>query len=113
MAVGDTYAFPGFLTPVLTQLFFPKPLATFLTCFCIGERQKYAKNESHLNRGSNSQPPGHESDMLTTEPSGWGKNKKIADKGENTCWQHCLLYSQCFQRASSSGSLKSKGFYGK
>ena len=24
MAVGDAYVFPGFLTPVLTQLFFPK-----------------------------------------------------------------------------------------
>ena len=31
MAVGDAYVFPGFLTPVLTQLFFPKPLTTFLT----------------------------------------------------------------------------------
>ena len=26
MAVCDAYVFPGFLTPVLTQLFFPKPL---------------------------------------------------------------------------------------
>ena len=32
------YAFPGFLTPVLTQLFFPKPPTTFVTCFCRGER---------------------------------------------------------------------------
>ena len=31
--------FPGFLTPVLTQLFFPKPPTTFLTCFCRGERR--------------------------------------------------------------------------
>ena len=29
MAVGDTHVFPGFLTPVLTQLFFPKPPTTF------------------------------------------------------------------------------------
>ena len=36
------YVFPGFLTPVLTQLFFPKPPTTFLTCFCRGERRKYA-----------------------------------------------------------------------
>ena len=42
MAVGDPYVFPGFLTRVLTQLFFPKPPTTFLTCFCRGERQKYA-----------------------------------------------------------------------
>ena len=68
MAVGDAYVFPGFLTPVLTQLFFPKPPTTFLTCFCRGERRKYAGKKSRLNRGSNSQPPGHESDTLTTEP---------------------------------------------
>ena len=72
MAVGDAYVFPGFLTPVLTQLFFPKPLTTFLTCFCRGERRKYAGKKSRLNRGSNSQPPGHESDTLTTEPPGRG-----------------------------------------
>ena len=68
MAVGDAHVFPGFLTPVLTQLFFPKPPTTFLTCFCRGERWKYAGKKSCLNRGSNSQPPGHESDTLTTEP---------------------------------------------
>ena len=42
MAVSDAYVFPGFLTPVLSQLFFPKPPTTFLTCFCRGERRKYA-----------------------------------------------------------------------
>ena len=70
MAVGDAHVFPGFLTPVLTQLLFPKPSTTFLTCFCRGERRKYAGKKSRLNRGSNSQPPGHESDTLTTEPPG-------------------------------------------
>ena len=68
MAVRDAYMFPGFLTPVLTQLFFPKPPTTFLTCFCRGQRRKYAGKKSRLNQGSNSQPPGHESEMLTTEP---------------------------------------------
>ena len=72
MTVGDPYVFPGFLTPVLTQLSFPKPPTTFPTCFCRGERQKYTGKKSHLNRGSYSQPPDHESDMLTTEPPGWG-----------------------------------------
>ena len=72
MAVGDAYVFPGFLTPVLTQLFFPKPPTTFLTCFGRGERRKYAGKESRLNRGSNSQPPDQESDTLTTEPPGRG-----------------------------------------
>ena len=66
MVFGDTYVFPGFLTPVLTQLFFPKPATTFLTCFCRGERRKYAGKKNRLNRVSNSQPPGHESDTLTT-----------------------------------------------
>ena len=70
MAVGDAYAFSGFLTPALTQLFFPKRPTTFLTCFCRGERRKYARKKSHLNWGSNSQTPGHESDTLTTEPPG-------------------------------------------
>ena len=73
MAVGDAYVFPGFLTPVLTQLFFPKPPTTFLTCSCRGERQKYTGKKSRLNQGLNSQPPGHESDMLTTEPPGRGR----------------------------------------
>ena len=72
MAVGDTYVFHGFLTPVLTQLFFPKPPTTFLICFCRGEGQKYAGKKSRLNRGSNSQPQGHECDTLTTEPPGQG-----------------------------------------
>ena len=70
MAVGDAYVFPGFLTPVLTQLFFPKPPTTFLTCFCRGERRKHTGEKSYLNRGSNSQPPAHESDTVTIEPPG-------------------------------------------
>ena len=72
MAVGDAYVFPSFLTPVLTQLFSPKPLTTFLTGFHRGERRKNARQESRLNRTSNSQPPGHESDTLTTKPPGRG-----------------------------------------
>ena len=87
MAVGDAYVFPGFLTPVLTQLFFPKPPTTFLTCFCRGERRKYAGKKNRLNRGSNSQPPGHESDTLTTEPTGRGpltfRQSSQADMGQN------------------------------
>ena len=65
--------FPGFLTPVLLQLFFPKPSTTFLTCFCSGERRKYDAEKVRLNRGSNSQPPGHERDTLTAEPPGLGE----------------------------------------
>ena len=72
MTVGEAHVFLGFLTPVLAQLFFPKPPTTFLTCFLRGERQKYARKQVHLNLGSNSQPAGHESGMLTTEPPGGG-----------------------------------------
>ena len=43
-----------------------------VACFCRGERRKYAGKKSRLNRGSNSKPPGHESDTLTTEPPGRG-----------------------------------------
>ena len=48
-------------------LFFPKPPTAFLTNFCRVERRKYTGKKVRLNRESNSQPPGHESDMLTTE----------------------------------------------
>ena len=71
MAVCDAHVFPGFLTPVLTHLFFQKPPTAFLTCFCRGDRRKYTGKKSRLNRGSNSQPPDHESYTLTTElPAG-------------------------------------------
>ena len=87
-----THVFPGFLTPVLTQLFFPKPPTTFLTCFCRGERRKYTGKKSHPNRGSNSQPKGHESDMLTTEPPGRGAD--ILDKATSTCKSFGLYFSK-------------------
>ena len=64
--------FPSFLTPLLTQLFFQKPPSTFLTSFCKRGWRKYARKKSCLNWGSNTQPPGHESNMLTTEPPGQG-----------------------------------------
>ena len=72
MAVVDAHMFPGFPTPVLTQLLFPKPPTTFLTCLCRGERRKHAGKKVRLNRGSHSQLPGHAPDTLTTEPPEWG-----------------------------------------
>ena len=74
MAVSDVHVFPGFLTPVQTELSFQKPPATFLTCFSRDERRKYAGKKLRLNWISNSQTPGHESGMLTTKPSGQGPN---------------------------------------
>ena len=72
MAVGDAYVFPGILTPELTQKFFPTPPTTFITCFYRGERRKYAGKKVCLIRVLNPQPPGHESDTLSTKPPGWG-----------------------------------------
>ena len=109
MVVSDAHVFPGFLTPVLAQLFskatcaevrgenMPErkfassgyrnhnhqvmsptrsPLShpgrhntTFITCFSRGERRKYARKKFRLVRVLNSQPPGHESDTLTTQPT--------------------------------------------
>ena len=120
MAVGDAYVFPGFLTPVLTQLFFPKPPTTFLICFCRGERRKYAGKKSRLIRGSNSQPPGHESDTLTTEPSGRGDDNSdvakiskfvcdrvgnIVRKEENAGLQAFCPFPTMFKRVNLSGCL--------
>ena len=68
MTVGDTHVFPSFPTPVLKQLFFPKPPTTFLTCSCRGERRKYARKKVCLNQELNSQPLCHESGTLATEP---------------------------------------------
>ena len=102
MAVSDAYVFPGFLTPVLTQLFFPKPPTTFLTCFCRGERRKYAGKKSRLKWGSNSRPPGYEFDTLTTEPPGQGfkiKTKNTSDipeKKEDFCAPAKKLILQVF-----------------
>ena len=84
MAVGDAYVFPGFLTPVLTQLFFPNPPTTFLTCFCRGERRNYTGKKSRLNRVSNSQPPGYESVTLTTEPRAGLNDTLRKEAFENT-----------------------------
>ena len=68
MAVG-AHVFPGFLTPVLTQLSFQSHR---LFSHSRGERQTYAGKKVRLYRVSNSQPPGNESDTLTTEPPGRG-----------------------------------------
>ena len=72
MAVGDAHVFSGFLTSTNTA-FLSKATNYFSQCFYRGERQTYAGKEVRLSRGSNSQPPGHESDTFTTEPPERGK----------------------------------------
>ena len=132
MVVDDTHMFPGFRTPALTQLLFPKPLTTFPICFCRGERRKYAGKKVCFNRVSNSRPQGLESDTLTTEPprgsrsalcwtikfwiclellttqsrllTNQGKKPidNIVGKGENAGNQHFLRFPQCFLNSSQS-----------
>ena len=94
----DAHVFPGFLTPVLTQLLFPKPPTTFLICFCRGERRKHAGEKVRLNRGSNSQPPDHESDTLITEPPGPGTNDFYATKDKFYALNNIkFVVCKCFQ----------------
>ena len=76
MAVGDAHVFPGFLTPVLTQLFFPKPPTTFLTYFCRDERRKYAGRKFALT-GDRTHSHQVMSQTLTTEPPGRGFSYKM------------------------------------
>ena len=71
MAVGETRV-SWFSHTSTNTTFIPKPPTTFLTCFSRGERRKYARKKVCLNWVSNSWPPGHESDTLTTEPPGLG-----------------------------------------
>ena len=89
MVVGDAYVFTGFLTPVLTQLFFPKPLTTFLIILPQRWEQKIRWKESRLNRVMYSQPPGRESDTLTTEPPGRGQ--KLMTRCYDALSRHCHL----------------------
>ena len=70
MAVGDVYMFPWLSNTSTNTTFCPKPPTPFLTCFSRNEGRKYALIKKV--RLSNSQPPGHEFDTLTTEPTGRG-----------------------------------------
>ena len=72
MAVGDAQVFPGFLTPVLTQLSFQSPWLLFSHASAEVRGKKYAEKKVRLNLVLNSQPPGHESDTLNTQPLGLG-----------------------------------------
>ena len=61
MAVDDTYVFPGFLTPVLTQLSFQSHGLLFPHSSAEVSGENTSK-KVRLNWVSNSQPPGHVSD---------------------------------------------------
>ena len=68
MAVSDAQMFPGFLTAVLTQLYFKSYQLLFSHASKV-RGLKYAGKKV-----SNSQPHGHKADTLTTEPSRQAKD---------------------------------------
>ena len=76
MAVGDAHVFPGFLTPVQTQLSFQSHRLLFLQASAEVRGEKYAGKRVRLNWVLNSRPPWNESDTLTTELPGRGKKSK-------------------------------------
>ena len=83
MAVGHAYVFPGFLTPVLTELFFQslRLLLSHASAEVRGENTPERKVASTRDRTHN---PGHEFDTLTTKPPGWGK-KGVKQGNAETC----------------------------
>ena len=65
-----THMFPGFLTPVSTQLSFQSHRLLF--SHASAEMRAKIPQKVRLNLVSNSQPPSHESDILMTDPPGRG-----------------------------------------
>ena len=71
MAVDDAHPFPGFLTPVLAQIFFQSHRLLFSHALAEVIEENMPER-TFASTGSGTQPPGHESDMLTTEAPGRG-----------------------------------------
>ena len=68
MVVGDAHVFPGFLTPILTQIYFQSQRLLFSHASAEVRGENTPERNFASNRVSNSQPPGHEPDTLTSEP---------------------------------------------
>ena len=86
MAVGDAHVFPGFLTPVLTQVLFPKLLFSHASAevrvkICDRTTLKAsAEDELNLPKG---------------EIFVFDRVENIVGKEENAGKQHFLLFPQC------------------
>ena len=96
MAVHDEHVFPGFLTPVLTQLSFQSHQLLFSHASCRGMRQKYTGKKVYLNQVSNSQSQGHESDTLTIEPPRWGQNQSYCSLNKRIRFSAVTHNDGCF-----------------
>ena len=89
MAVGDARVFPGFLTPVLTQLSFQshRLLFSHASAEVQGENTLERKFASAGERAHN-----HQSDTLTTEPPGQGPKTS----------NNILLTEPCFGKGNEA-----------
>ena len=85
-----THVFPGFLTPLLTQLFFPKSPTTFLTCLC---RERKVASIGDQTRNQQVMSPTR---SPLSHPGG-AKKKKVVEQ-EHNAYMHFLLFSQSFQK---------------
>ena len=72
MAVSDAHNVSRLSRTSTNTTFLSKATDYFSDMLLQSERQKYAGKKVRLNQVSNSHPPGHEFDTLTTEPPGQG-----------------------------------------
>ena len=100
MAVGDAYVFPGFLTPVLTLLFFQshRLLFSHASAEVRGENTPERKVASTLDRTHNQQVMSLTRSPLSHPGGSLGKVENFVGKGENAGYQHFLLFPQCFSK---------------
>ena len=73
MAVGDTYVFPDFLTPVRTQISFQSHRLLFSHASAEVRGENTPERNFAPTRSRTHKHQVMMSDMLTTEPPGWGK----------------------------------------
>ena len=71
MVVGDAYVFPGFLTPVQTKLFFPKPLFSHASAEVRGENTPERKVASTVDRTHNHQVMSPTRSLLSHPGGAW------------------------------------------
>ena len=67
MAVGDAHVFPGFLTPVLTQLSFQSHRLLFTEASAVVRGENTPERKFASTGYRTQKPPSHEYDRLTTE----------------------------------------------
>ena len=96
MAFGDAYMFPGSLKPVQTQLSFQSRRVLF----------SHALSELRgWNFGKNSQPPGHESYRLTTEPPGRGSKLKECEHNNFKSYENGRKLSKRIENTVGKGEI--------